>query len=283
MILKNDRLLVKIEGTIFQSSRTGNRQFILDENALQGFHDGVNVKRDDTVRPNQWGDFKEPGLFGSRHLTISGTAVAQNTAELMGMRDEFMGLLNQGEYREILVQNSVGNRYITVGLEGSPSWVQKLDHVALWKLELYAPDPRMYGPVQGFQITDTTITGGIDYPMDYPLDYGGSTKIQAIAMSNSGNTDAWPVFTVVGDFFSGFHITNNAGSIITYEGVVTMTDPVVIDTASGSAVQGGVDKSSSLSRRDWFSIPPGGSIQPMFFPIVDAVGWCDIMYRDTWI
>jgi hypothetical protein len=283
MILKNDRLLVQIEGTIFQSSRTGTRQFVLDENALQGFHDGVNVKRDDTVRPNQWGDFREPGLFGSRHLTISGTAVATNTSELMSMRDEFMGLLNQGEYREILVQNSVGNRYITVGLEGSPSWVQKLDHIALWKLELYAPDPRMYGPPQGFQITDTTINGGIDYPMDYPLDYGGATKVQVIAMHNNGNTDSWPVFIVTGNFFKGFHITNNSGKIITYEGIVSLRDPVTIDTGSGTATQSGSDRSTMITRRDWFSIPPGGSIQPMFYPIEDSVGWCDIIYRDTWI
>lgn len=283
MILTNDNLFVIIENTIFRSSRTGNRQFIFDESALQGFLDGINVKRSEVSRAAQWGDFEETSLFAARHLTLTGTAVASNPAELLSMRDEFTGLLNAGEYREIVIQNSVETRYIRVGLDGSPSWVQKLDNVAIWKIELYAPDPRMYGPIQGFQITDTTINGGIDYPLDYPVNYGGSVKVQAVAMTNRGNTESWPIFRVTGDFFSGFHITNNAGSIVTFEGVVTMSSPVTIDMAAGTATQGGIDKSTMLTRRDWFYIPPGGSVQPMFFPIMDAAGWCDIMYRDTWI
>jgi hypothetical protein len=283
MILSKDNLFVTIENTIFRSSKTGTRQFIFDENALQGFLDGVNVKRDETVRPNQWGDFQEPSLFASRQLTLSGTAVASSPAELLSMRDEFTGLLNTGGYSEISIQNSVGTRYLTVGLGDSPSFVQKTDNFAIWKLELYAPDPRLYGSVMNLQITDSTVTGGIDYPMDYPLNYGGDTKVQAMAMYNAGNTDSWPVFTVVGNFYMGFHITNNAGSIVTYEGIVSMTAPVEIDMGRGTAMQSGVDKSAMLTRRDWFSIPPGGSIQPMFYPIEDSVGWCDIMYRDTWI
>lgn len=283
MILSNDNLFVTIENTIFRSSKTGTRQFIFDETALTGFLDGVNIKRDDTVRPNQWGDFSEPGLYASRHLTISGTAVASSTAELLSMRDEFVGLLSDGGYHEISVRNSVEVRYLTVGLDDSASWVQKTDTFAVFKLELYAPNPRIYGPSRGIQITDTTINGGIEYPLDYPVDYGGGIKTMSIPISNRGNSPSWPVFKVTGNFYAGFHVTNNAGSIITYEGIVTMTDPVTLDSASGTAMQGGTDKSSMLTRRDWFAIPPGGSIQPMFYPIQDSVGWCDIMYRDTWI
>lgn len=283
MILHNDDLVVTIGTTIFRAKPYMAPQFVFDPDALQGFFDGVNVKRNETTRPNQWGDFRETALLGARHLTLTGTAVATTPAQLLSMRDEFTSILTHGGYTEITVENSTEKRYITVGLEGSPSWVQKIDTAALWKLELYAPDPRMYGSQQSIQITDSTVSGGMDYPMNYPVNYGGGIKVQAVSMENRGNTNSWPVFKVTGDFFAGFNITDGAGKIITYDGVVTMTAPVTIDTGAGTATQNGVDKSSSLSRRDWFSIPAKKSIQPMFLPKQDAVGWCDIMFRDTWI
>jgi hypothetical protein len=283
MILHNDELFVTVGNTIFRAKRTSTRQFVFDPDALQGFFDGVNVKRNETTRPNQWGDFREPGLLGPRHLSLTGTAVASSPAELLSMRDEFTSLLAHGEYSEIAVQNSTETRYITVALEGSPSWSQKIDTAAVWKLDLYAPDPRMYGPTLSTQITDSTVNGGMDYPMDYPVNYGGAISVQAVSISNRGNTYSWPIFKVTGDFFQGFSVTNAAGKVITYDGVVTMTAPVTIDTGAGTATQNGTDKSTGLSSRDWFSIPPNQSIQPMFLPKQDAVGWCDIMYRDTWI
>lgn len=283
MILSKDVLNITIDGTIFRSSPFQNPQFVLDEKALEGFLDGVSVKRSDTVRPNQWGDFSEPSLLNSRHMSLTGTAIANTTAQLMQMRDEFTGLFRGGAYREIAIQNSVDTRYTTIAIEGQPSFIQKLDTVAIWKLDIYAPDPRLYGLHRNVQITDSTITGGIDYPLDYPMNYGGETKIQAIAIENNGNTEAWPIFTVTGNFMEGFSITDDNGKFLTYEGVVTMQSPVTIDSAAGTATQNGTDITSSLSRRDWFSIPPKGSIRPLFLPTLDGVGWCDIMYRDTWI
>lgn len=283
MILKNDDLFVTIGNTVFRAKQFMKPQFVFDPDALQGFYDGVNTKRSEVTRPNQWGDFKEPNLRAARHLSLTGAAISETPAQLLAMRDEFTGLLVHEDFAEIAVQNATETRYISVGLEGTPSWVQKGDTVAVWKLDLYAPDPRMYGEIRGVQITDSTITGGLDYPVEYPIDYGGGIIAQAHSISNRGNTHAWPRFTVTGDYFEGFTVSDSNGHFITYDGVVTRSAPVTIDSASGTASQGGVDKSSSLSKRDWFSIPPGDSIQPLFLPKLDAPGWCDIIYRDTWI
>jgi hypothetical protein len=283
MILKNDDLLVTLEGTIFRAKQAMKPQFVLDPDALQGFFDGVNTKRTEVTRPNQWGDFREPSLRAARHMSITGAAIAETPGQLMQMRDQFTSLLVHEDFKEMEVQNTSGSRYITVGLEGTPSWVIKGDTVAVWKLDLYAPDPRMYGGVRAVQITDTTISGGLDYPMDYPVSFGGGLNVQVTSMMNSGNTHSWPKFIVTGNYFEGFTVSDSAGHFITYDGIVTMSAPVTIDTGAGTASQNGVDKSSLLSRRDWFSIPPGQSIQPMFLPKQDAAGWCDIIYRDTWI
>lgn len=283
MILKKDTLSVTIENTVFRAKPFRNPQFVLDENALTGFYDGVNVKRTEAVRPNKWGDFSEPGLLSSRNITLSGTAVATTPSELHSMRDDLMSLLQDGGYSQISVENSDGTRYITVGLGGSPSWVQKIDTAAVWKLDLYAPDPRMYGPEQSMQIADGTLKGGIKFPLSYPLNFGGSIVPQATSIYNAGNTKSWPVFKVTGDYPSGFKIWDGLNNYIIYDGIVTTQAPVTIDTFKGAALQNGIDQSTALSRRDWFSIPPNSSISPRFLPIQDSFGWCDIMYRDTWI
>jgi hypothetical protein len=283
MILQKDILNLNISGTTFRSKPYANPQFVLDENALVGYEDGVNVKRTEAVRPNQWGDFAEPGLLGSRNLTLTGTAIANSASQLHEMRDEFASILSHGGYEEIAVENINGTRYLNVSLGGSPSWVQKIDTAAVWKLELYAPDPRMYGFEKSVQITDGSVSGGMNFPVGYPVDFGGPIVSMAISIDNNGNTTSWPVFKVTGNYFSGFKITDGLNKSIVFDGVVSMESPVYIDTGRGTATQNGVDKSSMLSTRDWFGIPPNSSIAPRFFPNQDAFGWCDIMYRDTWI
>lgn len=283
MYLKNDTLNVFINNTIFRARKHINPQFVFDPDALQGFYDGVSVKRTETSRPNQWGDFSEPTLRGARRVVLTGTALANSPQQLLSMRDEFTGLFQTGEYQEIEVQNSTGSRYMIAALDGSPAWVQQTDLAAVWKLELYAPDPRIYGSLNRIQITDNMSDGGIDYSIDYPLNYGGTIVKQSFSISNNGNTDAWPTFVVTGDFNGGFTIGDNTGKFIKYDGIVTTSAPVIIDNAAGTAIQNGINKSSSLSRRDWFSIPANTSIQPIFTPNQSTFGWCDIIYRDTWI
>jgi hypothetical protein len=284
MYLKNDKIIVTIKDTVFRSSRIAPYgQFVLDPVAMVGWTDGTAARRDATVRPVSNGDFSEPYTFSSRLISLSGTAVALNRAELQTMRDQLTGLFRAGEYVEMSVETSSDTRYATVGLEGAVSWTQQLDNVAVFKIDLYAPDPHIYGPMRVFQAGANVTLGGLQYRLSYPLDYNlaGENTIQTV--KNNGNADAWPTFVVTGDYFSGFSVEDNLGKVITYAGMVTFSAPVIIDTAKGTATQNGVDKTTLVNRRDWFSIPAGATIQPTFTPIQNGSGWCDIMYRDTWI
>lgn len=307
MLLKNDFLEVEVDGITFISStllsrkdpatpskevrggvgatninvHTGKPYYILDQDALSGWLDGVSTKRTSIPRPNAWGDFSEPANLNSRLITMTGTAVASSVTELHQMRDDFMGILNSGQYKEIAVKNASGERYSTVGLEGTPQWVQQWDTVAAWKINFYAPDPRVYGPVQQLQIGDSSVSGGLDYPISYPLNYGAVPILQQIA--NTGNTDAWPTFIVTGNFFSGFSIHDDRRNTVTYSGQVSMMTPVIIDMGRGYATQNGQDRSTFLTRRQWFSIPKNDVLKPRFEPIQDGPGWCDIIYRSTYI
>lgn len=284
MYLQSDKITVSLDGLVFRTYKwVGDFQFILDDTAIEGWYDGVSTRRDGSMRPNQWGDFSDVGRKGSRVVTITGTAIASSSQGLQQARDKFTGLLQNGTYKQMTVATEDEVRYLTVSLEGSPSWVRMSDTVAVWKLDLYAPDPRIYGAEQTVTLGDNTVSGGLDYPLVYPISYGTGSTAPQVYITNNGNVDSWPIFRVEGNFNAGFHIKNNKGSIVTYLGMVTMTSPVTIDMAAGTAMQNGQDRSVNLSRRDWFSVGPKSSIRPTFEPIQDGPGWCDIMYRDTWI
>lgn len=284
MYLKTDYLIVELDGKCqLVSFHDTIPRYELDPDAISGWFDGPGTKASTTPRPTSWGDFTEPAYKNSRLITVTGTAIARNNVELQEMRDDLMSVYSDGTLGEIRVLNGAGTRYAYVRMEGTPRWVQLLDNAATWKLELYAPDPRIYGLEKRITLNDSTVSGGLDYPLDFPIDFESPTPPESLQIFNNGNVEAWPKFVVTGDYYSGFEITNGNSKKIRYEGMVTQAAPVTIDLGAGTAIQNGVDNSNLLSRRDWFSIPPNSSIQPMFYPIQDAFGWCDILYRDTWI
>lgn len=286
MYLKTDKIVVTIKNTVFRSSRVGPAgQYILDPTAMLGWTDGTAARRDNTTRPVSSGDFTEPYTFSSRLITLSGSAVAKSSVDLHIMRDKLVGLFQEGEYVEMSVETISGIRYATIGLEGAPAWTQQNDNVAVWKLDLYAPDPFIYGVERTINLGATTAAGGgLKYILQYPLNYNAlNTDLQDFTVTNRGNAKAWPKFKVTGDYYSGFVLTDGRDKKITYNAMVSRNSPVIIDTGKGTATQGGVDRTVHLSDREWFSISPGEIIRPQFLPIQAASGYCDIIIRDTFI
>lgn len=286
MYLKNDKIVVTIKNTVFRSSRVGPvGQYVLDPTAMLGWTDGTAARRDNTTRPVSSGDFTEPYTFSSRLITLSGSAVAKTAVDLHIMRDKLVGLLQAGEYVEMAVETLSGVRYAVVGLDGAVSWTQQLDTVAVWKIDLYAPDPFVYGVEKVVSLGSTTAAGGgLAYPLRYPLNYNAlNTDLRDSSVTNKGNAPSWPKFKISGDYYSGFVLTNGRDKKITYNGMVSRSSPVIIDAAKGTATQNGVDRTVHLSDRDWFSIAPGEVIRPQFLPIQAASGYCDIIVRDTFI
>lgn len=263
--------------------KTQSPQWVLDPDAIVGWYQGSGVDVNATPRPNQWGDFSEKPRVTSRMITVTGTAISRTPEELHDMRDQITSVFSGDRYGTLEVTNKSGTRYATVAVEGQIEWLQAIDTAASYKINFFAPDPRVYGSPQEVQIGDGSISGGVSYSIGYPIDFNLPPKATLQLLTNDGSVDSWPIFTVTGDFASGFTITDNNGHKVVYDGIVTMEAPVEIDMGRGTALQNGIDMSINVSVRQWFAIPAKKTIQPGFYPKQDGVGWCDILYRDTWI
>jgi hypothetical protein len=289
MYLKNDRIVATLKNLTFRSFRQGkSAQYVLDPTALTGWDDGTNVRRDATVRPISSGDFTEPYTFSSRLIAFSGTAIAPDRSGLQYLRDKLTGVLTAGEYAELGIETSVGTRYAVVGLENKVEWIQQLDNVASFRVSFYAPDPFIYGPEKTAQAGAYDPTGGLQYRLRYPLNYHSDEKMTDLRVTNDGNATAYPKFIARGEFSSGFTLMiGNGSKKVTYTGMVTSQSPVIIDMAQGTAMQQGVDKTALVIDRDWFGVDPYSTILPKFSARAGSdagmTGWCDIIYRDTWI
>lgn len=298
MYLKNDRIVAEIGDSdgdgfsariVMRSYKTGlGNEYILDPTAVMGWDDGAIVRRVVTQRMNGHGDFKEPATFGSRMISLSGTAVAKTRFDLRRMRDDMMSLFTTTEYESLSIEINGSKRWSKVGLEGTTSWVQQADTFASWRISFYAPDPHLYGEMRVIKTGNAPVyKGGIEFPLAYPLKFT-DTLSTAVTIENRGNAPAWPIFMARGTFNKGFSIYDNRGNVVTYTGMVTSVSPVSIDMAAGTAMQNGIDKTTLITKRDWFSIMPNSSFQPEFVPTADGIadntaGWCDIIFRDTWI
>lgn len=285
MFLKNDKIVVTLKNVTMRSYKLAGvaNQLVLDPTAIVGWTDGTTVRRDATPRATYHGDFREKATMSARVISLSGTAIAGSPSELQNLRDTLMGILADGGYTSISVSTSADTRYSTVGLEGTPSWTRFTDTSAVFKIDLYAPDPYLYGPEKIFPSGANAVQGGLAFPLAYPLDFSPIGASAADVVTNAGNVTSYPTFKVTGDYFSGFSLTDTLGNFVKFDGMVTYSSPVTISMGGGYALQNGIDKTTLVSRRDWFGIPPGEAIAPLFTPIQNGSGWCDIIYRDTWI
>jgi len=287
MFLKNDKIVARVGNTVFRSWKQAGvaEQFVLDPTAVLGWTDGTAARRPASQRPVSAGDFYEKHTMGARVISFTGTAVASSRAGLQKLRDELVGLLADGEYQTLSVETSADKRYSIVGLEGTTSFTQMTDTAAIWKIDMFAPDPYIYGEMKTESIGSSNfVAGGLTYILTYPLNYNvDQNRVVSSTITNNGNVDAWPLFRVTGNYTGGFSITDGYDGVITYQGPVTMQSPVTIDMGAGSAIQNGVDKSVLLTSRKWWSVSPGEVVRPRFIPIQSGVGWCDIIIRDTWI
>lgn len=282
MIIKDEFLTAYIGDLVLKSHCGMDRpHFSLDATAIQGWYDGVSARRDSTPHLISAGDFYEPGTLSSRLVTFTGTAVARTPDELNSMRDMFVSSIMPDTFTEIHVDSLMGPRYFTVSLEGKPEWIRLTDTIATYSLQVYAPDPRMYSEERRYTIGKLSTDGGLAFPLTYPINFNGQSD-NMVTIQNSGNVRAWPSFVVTGNYPSGFTLFDNVDSRVTYTGIVTTVAPVTIDMRKGTATQNKIDKTTLITNRDWFGIDPGQSLRPELFTS-SGTGWCDIIYRDTFI
>lgn len=282
--LHDDKYVVRIGDIVLESHPTGVPKYQLVDDMCSGWWDSAGVKRNKISRATHWGDFRTETLRDARYITWTGVAVSSTKYELQAMRDEFTGVLATNQSAIMTVySDSTGNRYSEVFLEDKPKWTRMTDTTAGFQLELYAPNPRIYGEEKTVSILENDGFGGLQFRIDYPLNYNITAEPTSQVVSNMGNTYAYPTIEVSGHFPAGFKLTDGNNRWIVFPGAISPYSPLSIDTRTGIATQSGIDKSSIMEMQS-FVVPPLEQLSPKIYSLANTSGGnCIISLRDTYI
>lgn len=219
-----------LRGVQFESvPRDRNRAYVVT--TWSGIDEGVPVRREQTTRPGAHGAFNAPGYLDARVIGMSGHIIAPTPEQLLNMARRLTGLLADGSTGRL---DLLGERevHLQVGLAAQTMVTVRGNdpRVADFQIQLWAPDPRMYGEVNQFT------AGQVAF--------------------HRGNFPATPVIELTGAA-SGNTVNGPAGKAFTITQGRTAGQTHRIDLASGRVYLNGALQLGVVSRGDLWTVPPG--------------------------
>jgi hypothetical protein len=157
-------------------------------------------------------------------------------------------------------------------------------------VEFFCPDPRIYSDTLSSYTLSSASTSFRSYPRTYNLVYtGGSGSTGALTVTNQGNYETWPTFTIGalsgGSVCSAPTITNlTTQQVISFPSLsMSATDVLVVDSDLRTVLLNGVAARNALSTSSrWFSLPVG-TPQSLQFTVGSGTQTLTLTYRDAYI
>jgi hypothetical protein len=241
---------------------------------LEGWEARPNIRSGSTARESRHGSFTGPlraidrpirarlvyrpwhgdsnGLRGALDELRAATGIVEETAPTT------LDVTQLGEPRRAFA------RCVVVDVPQDEAWIAgaAVDVVVEW----HCPDPHRYRlPVQTID-TGPSIpgAGGLVFPLSFPLRFGTASTGGTLQLTNTGNAPAWPVFEITGPGRALALTEVGSGRALRFDANYVLTAGQVLRVDTGFGERGvtlaGVSRSNVLINRQWFGVPPGGTI-----------------------
>jgi len=236
---------------------------------IEGWEGLPGVRESWSARPNAHGVFDHRVWAEQRVVTVSGWCHSREERDALFQK--LGGMLVLHADVEPLTIRFAG-RTLTADARLT-RYQPKLDHYLsgdYWPftVEWVCPDPLRYGPDVEAATPMPTASGGLQFDLFTDgegantgfLEFGELSEDGRIVVSNGGTADAWPVFRFGGPILGGVSVRNReTGNVLRYTGDIPDGSELVIDTGTGRVLLDGVDRSVSLTVREWTPVPAGSS------------------------
>lgn len=256
---------------------------------LKGWYGTPDAKVSTTERKGAHGSFGVDGdgiLYASRVVTASVVALGRNRAEVVSAAASVSRMA--GRVVSVAVDDGSAETEV-VGCYLSVVWDQAwVERAMPGTVTVVCPDPRRRSttPMRGYMVPAAMgALGGLAYSrahvLAWPLDWGEVPEAaNSCTLANRGTATAHPTITLSGTLAAGATVTHAAGQLA-YGMPIQPGAPVVLDCLSRTASCNGVDVTRWLSRRDFPSVPAGGSLRLSL--MATGPGSCEAEARDTYI
>lgn len=236
--------------------------------SITGWEDPPAVRSGSRPRPNSHGEYAEPGYTAGRVVTVAGACTTQEQRDALLW--QLQAAMTPGVTSDLTVNLAGRTLSARARLDRFTPEVAETWAVGVfpWAAQWWCADPLRYGaPIVSAPTGLPVETGGLEFDLFTDgttdvgyLEFGPAGTSGKVTLANDGTAEAWPVFSVSGTLPDGFELVESyTGSRLRYEGPVTAGgDPVTLDSATGRVRLGSADRGGSLTRAEWWGIPPGG-------------------------
>lgn len=255
--------------------------------ATQDSTDGPTPKLRMSERPYGAGAYRAQSFPAARPMTLQGNVQAGSRAATAAARSRFLAIFTGGGQYPIIIDDGIEPKQTLVELAAIPKVAIWEDGSGFdWQLPLSAADPRYYDttvqttstglPSPSSTGLDWSTGGGLDWTGGGTggLDWGTATSNGVMTLSNSGNADSWPTFTLTGPLTMPA-LTTATGQVLAYSGQLSSGDTLVIATAEQpgrSVLLNGSDRFTLMTSATWFAVPPSSFISVTFSAVAGSGG-----------
>jgi hypothetical protein len=244
----------------------------LSFNTLDGWGDLTDSKASIEERAQGHGAFGLGDVYrAARVMQLKGHVLAEDVRQAERRRAELAAVFARDRLRmRVTTAFSSSWRWVTIARAKLP---MPSTGEFPYSLDIVAVDPFRYE--DGDQVSTGLPTPGTGHtwPMVWPIDWGTPGNPGRLTLTNPGTAVAWPIFQIQGGIQDGFELEEvGTGRIIRFDQTVLVGSTVEINPRVGTVFVDGVSRSTFLTRRDWFSIPPGGTTQVQFRALGDPFG-----------
>lgn len=246
---------------------------------LEGWEDLPDPRQDDEVRPQQHGRFDAPVFSDSRRVLASGRcgSPAERDAMLIELKAAFdftptmplpLSITHAGR---TLTSDARLLRFKPTAPSGWGSGFFG------WAAEWVCPDPLRYAAPITASTAFPVAGGGLAYPLytnravrTNGLWFGARSGPGRILLTNTGDADAWPSYTLDGPLAAeGCEVAVvGSGLLHRFQGGIPAGSTVLVDGPTGTVLMDGVsDRSGQMTRMDPLVIPAHGSLELAFIPL----------------
>jgi hypothetical protein len=239
-----------------------------------GWYDGAGVRLNQVPVPRAHGAYRANSYFNPRTIVVTGNYLNLNgnVAATQAARDLVKGVFANGTQTVLTVTDKGQTRTSTVEPGDQPKITMANPTAFDFQLTLSAADPRLYGPAQSSTTGPASSTGGLDWATGGGLDWatggglnwGTTTSNGTVTVSNPGNTDTWPVFTLAangGTLVNPVLTDQTSGNQLAFNLTLSGTDQVVITTLQliRTVLYNGTDYRAAMTSTQWFPVLAGQS------------------------
>lgn len=231
-----------------------------------------------------------PTVCGARTITITGWSYCESDVHAIRVARQLPGdiFLADGQTHTYAMETYGFETTLWAPIELDGSFIcdpVTYQREVTWQIPLRTLSPYVYGPLQSIQVIPQAATYGLQFPLFEPgyLDWGDYITNTG-ELINEGNQPAWPTVTLMGNSPAGCHIDDGWGNRVTYRGPIGKSG-VMLDFESGQVITAsGSESMEYVTRRDWWSIPPGALRRPRIVPIQeDTIVYAKIDFRPAYL